>query len=453
MNIPIEIVANILKFNENKHLICKELLKYYNNTIRYENIDFFSIFFEKANIVFKSYFFSSLKLNLINKKQLPDTPECLLWSKINNVIIEKKKIIYDDSYDEEINCLPQFIKKIQFGFKFNKSIDNLPDCIDTLIFGEAFNQEINKFPEGIRKLYFGSSYNKKLILPNNINTLHLGNNFSKKIENLPNNLKSFGVNYFTLNLIKKQKFLKTLKITSYFEKIDKIYIPSSVDTLILMCRYEGVIPNNVCKINYLLCTNDIPISNKYVKHIANYCSDTFPNKLISVNFNHYFNKSIDFFPQTLKKIVFGFYFNVSLTELPDSLEHLELGHKFNSDIILPKNIKYVKFGFVFNNIVDIPQSVETLIFGYCFNKNFIIPDNLVELRLGINYRKKIKCDIPISLKHLEIEYNSLRYFENSLNNLLTFNLKNAENKEIYTTLKKLYSMTEYGIHTTVYAKQ
>ena len=72
MNIPIEIVANILKFNENKHLICKELLKYYNNTIRYENIDFFSIFFEKANIVFKSYIhiLSFLLLLFIGKEYI-----------------------------------------------------------------------------------------------------------------------------------------------------------------------------------------------------------------------------------------------------------------------------------------------------------------------------------------------------------------------------------------------
>lgn len=453
MNLPIEIIANILKFNENRYLICKELLKYYIITIRYDDIDHFSIFIEKANVQFKSYHFKSLKLNLINKNQIAGTCECLLWSKINNVNIEKKKIIYDDMYNDIIPNLPKFIEKIQFGFAFNKTIDNLPDNINTIIFGEAFNQEINKFPEEIRKIYFGCSYNKKLFLPDNINTLHLGNNFSKKIENLPNNLKSFGVNFFTLNLIKKQKFLQTLKITSYFEKISEVCIPESVNTLILMCRYIGSIPNNVSSINYLLNTNEIPLSNTYVKHITNYCSDTFPNKLRSVSFNHYFNKSINLFPQTLKKIVFGFNFNMDLIELPESLEHLELGHKFNTNIILPKNIRYVKFGFDYNKSVDIPCSVETLIFGYCFNKIFIIPDNLVELRLGINYRKKINCNIPISLKHLEIEYNSLCYFENSLNNLLTLNLKNGENKEIYTKLKKKYTVTEYCIHTTLFVKE
>lgn len=418
MSLPNEVIANIVKDNENSYSISKDIsnalpIKF----IRYEELDYHK-HLNKVNILYQNCIYFNIN---------PKIDDYNLVQKTNKMTMRKNYIEFDDSFNENLDILVNYkLKVIKFGFIFNKSVDNLPDCINTIIFGEAFNTEIHNFPILLKKIYFGYSFNQDLNLPKGITTLHLGNNFNKNIKNLQSNLISFGINYYTLNLTKNQKSLKTLKITSYFDEINNIYIPDSVTELLLVCKSGFDIPNHINKVYSGYIKNDVLDLPESITHMNNCKMKILPVNLVEVEFNHYFNSEILFFPETLKKIKFGYKYDFPLDNLPESLEHLEFGDNFNSSLSLPNNLSYLKLGFNFNKKLVLPIYLEYLEFGYCFNKKIkfskniktlifgnlynqelFLPPFINKLKLGTFFDNKITFTNPENMKHLEINFDSI----------------------------------------------
>jgi hypothetical protein len=87
-----------------------------------------------------------------------------------------------DSFNQEINNLPENILYLSFGNSFNQNIDNiwlkLSNNLTHLILGDSFNQNINKLPENITHLTLGYEFTQNI-------------NINNQMLKLPNKLTNF----------------------------------------------------------------------------------------------------------------------------------------------------------------------------------------------------------------------------------------------------------------------
>lgn len=142
-----------------------------------------------------------------------------------------------DEFNQELNFLPQNLKKITFGFNFKHNIkpNDLPETIESIILGYIFNIKMTKYPKNLR--YF-----------------ELGRNFSQNLDNLPNGLTCLVINErFQQTLINLPNTLKTLKFDDFAEFNKELVLPDSLENLVLGKYFKNNlknIPNNLKTIKF-----------------------------------------------------------------------------------------------------------------------------------------------------------------------------------------------------------
>ena len=91
------------------------------------------------------------------------------------------------------------VNKIKFGNTFNSNVNDIPEHILTIEFGNNFNRTVNNLPKKLQNLTLGSSFNNKIDkLPQNLLTLTLHYSFNDKMDKFPQNLKNLTFRYVGL---------------------------------------------------------------------------------------------------------------------------------------------------------------------------------------------------------------------------------------------------------------
>lgn len=144
-------------------------------------------------------------INLTNSQN-----EIIMYSKFENIYlwpyglpmdkkfieileVEQASIIeFKPSFNYDISCLPNCIKKIIFPINsdFNQPLTNLPLELEELELYDKFNQPLNYLPHGLKRLIINSDFNHPIDnLPNTLEYLEIRGEFNHSLDNLPNNLK------------------------------------------------------------------------------------------------------------------------------------------------------------------------------------------------------------------------------------------------------------------------
>ena len=124
------------------------------------------------------------------------------------IVNSKKKIIFTDSFDEELShellAFLQNFEIVEFGFNFNQNIDKLPDNIEELKLDAKFNTPVTKWPSQLQTLKFEAwdyladgfcIFNHKLQnLPTELKELMIGTFYNQNINDLPDSIEKL---YFT----------------------------------------------------------------------------------------------------------------------------------------------------------------------------------------------------------------------------------------------------------------
>lgn len=185
------------------------------------------------------------------------------------------------------------------------------------------------------------------------------------------------------------------------------------------------------------------------KHF-NYKLPALPETLIHIKFDHDFNQPIMKLPSRLKYLEFGYLYNHKLPKIPPSLLTLMFGYCFNQILTrLPKNLQHLTLGGEYNwNISKFPHKLKELyiyrakdftltqipsqlthlsvndyygkikylsssITHLEWNCNQKLPElhyGITHLTLGHIFNQEIQCDLPISLKYLNMNYNAKHKF-------------------------------------------
>ena len=135
---------------------------------------------------------------------------------VDNLPIHITHLTFGNNFNRKTNNLPKNITHLTFGENFNQKVNNLPICTTHLTFGRDFNQETNNLPKNITHLTFGNNFNQNINnLPEKITNLIFGNNFNKKINKLPENII-----YLTLRIddMMHTSFIEKRIIFSSFEQ-------------------------------------------------------------------------------------------------------------------------------------------------------------------------------------------------------------------------------------------
>ena len=100
-------------------------------------------------------------------------------------------LTFGKEFNQRVN-LPN-IKYLQIDCNNIDIIENLPNSIEEIIFGMWFNLKLQNLPNSIKKIsfYYDSRYNNELnCLPEFVEYLELGKDYDKKITKFPLNLKT-----------------------------------------------------------------------------------------------------------------------------------------------------------------------------------------------------------------------------------------------------------------------
>ena len=96
-----------------------------------------------------------------------------------------------------------------FERSFNQSINNLPDSIKFLKLSENFNLQINKFPKNLKFLVLNYEFNQPLKIPEGLEYLILGEKFNHSIC-LPKSIVNYSISNpdydFQTNYEDKKKY-------------------------------------------------------------------------------------------------------------------------------------------------------------------------------------------------------------------------------------------------------
>ena len=101
-------------------------------------------------------------------------------------------IEFKPSFDYDISCLPNCIKKIIFPINsdFNQPLENLPPTLEEIELYDRFNQPLDFLPYSLKRLIINSEFNHPLDnLPDTLEYLEIRGEFNHPLTNLPSKLK------------------------------------------------------------------------------------------------------------------------------------------------------------------------------------------------------------------------------------------------------------------------
>ena len=275
---------------------------------------------EKNVIIFDPSFNEELNLS-----SLPTNYNQIIFSDYNlnyNLFeaFENNNFVYFEylrsDFDQPVSNLPYGITHLTFGFHFNQSVSNLPYGISHLTFGECFNQPVDALPPTITHLTFNmySIFNHTISnIPTSITHLSLGQAFNQPVDNIPSS-----ITHLTIGILFNQSISN---------------LPSSIQYLTLGC--------------------DLPISNLpfSIRNLTlfwyfNHPVDALPYSITHLTFDDgAFNQPIDLLPSSITHLTFGHYsmFNQSLNNLPINLEYIELSPMYKNKILnIPPKLSAIK---------------------------------------------------------------------------------------------------------------
>ena len=387
-------ILNLSKFKKLYKLNCS------NNNITkiivIKNLTDINCSHNKIVKVSDKLFFSSQNNILTNPIEEIEYPFDINMGLFGNTV---KKIIFNYSFNDQVDNLPNELKILVFSNKFNKTVDNLPNCLKEIYFGYDFNQFVDNLPASLELIVFGLL-------------------FDNTIDNLPSGIKEIKFNdLYLYHDGEESKFNKNINSLPY--NLEKIILPNNFNSTILN------FPPNLKYLDFGKSYNQ-PINN-------------LSNSLKVLIFNEKFNNFINNLPPELIHLTIknkSFDINNIKTFFPDSLTNLYISSNIFELINLEniqnvKNIKIYNFNdTIYNNhkftkhkILDkLKNSYFTdIVLDYnnfsTPNLNYILqdmPDSIQSLKIIYdkhNYRIKTS-NIPYGLKKFEI--NGIIYNQNKL---------------------------------------
>ena len=130
---------------------------------------------------------------------LPENLTYLAFGKSFNQYVELPNslthLTLNNNFSYSINLA--YIKYLNINCNNTDLIENFPNSLEEIIFGKNFIQPIYKFPNKIKRLVFlHDNYNQDLNnLPDSVKKIRLNKNYNKQILNIPNNLKLIKCHY------------------------------------------------------------------------------------------------------------------------------------------------------------------------------------------------------------------------------------------------------------------
>lgn len=370
-------------------------------------------------------------------------------------LINLKVLVFDDNFNEYIDCYPQQLEELILGMKFNQSLDNLPESLKLLriIKYDTFQ---NKYPiipfEKLKYKFdeYGFGYYKK---------------YQYNLLNLPKNLEELAfsfINETDINLTKLKK-LKKLMLHSLpelpnnieqlvFNKfIKEVNLPKKLTRLI--CDYFSEFNENIDfelnNLTYLKLNNSFnqPLNNlpdklRYLNLASKF--DNYFNSVENIEelyLDEEFNTDINYFLINCKKLKIlniNEKFDQKINYLPNTLEKLILDCKYNKSIpIIPNSLLLLKLQYynlsLTNNIFDINNNLTEIDFGYNFNqkieKYLLALINLKKLTFGDNFNQIVN-HLPINLKELVIGNSFNKRIDHLPINLEILVIGNSFNKKV-----------------------
>lgn len=203
-----------------------------------------------------------------------------------------RRFVIDVLDNDSLAALKNIRKKIDIPYL---QINNIARECDNLI---------NCLPNGIDILNIGyNCWNKKINnLPNSLKSLTMFCNTYEDCLNLPHGIENLtiGLETTTINLSNLSSSIKSFKLINDGFDIDINCIPKSINTLILFNCYDSCIPieNTLEQVQYLCIKNNNPWSVSQVLKKFNNCIDL---KLDLLDYNDELLSSIS---STVKKITF-----------------------------------------------------------------------------------------------------------------------------------------------------
>lgn len=153
---------------------------------------------------------------------------------VMNLLKNYKKVQFDNSYNSNIDWLPEGITDVNLGMNFNQPLDNLPHTVKRIRNSKynnvglcGFNQSLDFLPIGLEELIieFSIVFNHPINnLPPGLKKLHLySQEFNNTLNNLPDSLEYIYIRTFDYNNTQKlPSQLKTIKIVEYRRNVEDL---------------------------------------------------------------------------------------------------------------------------------------------------------------------------------------------------------------------------------------
>jgi len=151
---------------------------------------------------------------------------------------EKKTLILTGSSNYTNEKLAEIVQKynvnsLVFDYYHNENIDSIPNSIKKLVLGKCFNKPIDNLPIGLEELQINYRFNQSLdFLPCSLKILTIKDfppeeisNFQQGLDNLPSNLKELCLPYLSYSLKRFNnlpKNLEKIKIGSDYKYIQEL---------------------------------------------------------------------------------------------------------------------------------------------------------------------------------------------------------------------------------------
>lgn len=258
----------------------------------------------------------------------------------------------------KIICKDGLIRfKNTFNSPFTNAMLEYFKNYDKIELSDNFCHSIDDLPDNIREIKFNKSYNEYVNkYPAKLEILIVNENYNRKLDNLPDGLQILNFVYFS----------------KYNWKMDNL--PESLRILNLPYEYN--------------CENGL---------------DNLPERMDTLIVNGY-NSNINFgkLPKNLREISLDYWDN-DLINLPDNLEKLfvQSGPNLKLDK-LPVNLKKLEINGFNGNLDNLPIGLKMLCIGNANIPLDFLPETLEFLRIPYRYYDYDLCNLPRSLKLLQV---------------------------------------------------
>lgn len=284
--------------------------------------------------------------------------EPILYVKCNQIDRYKKlnyKVIVNDIVDgldlKDVINSGLYVIGLQFTDSFNNNVDNLPETIKYINFGKFFNRPINNLPKNIISLKFSKQ-----------------SQFGHPLDKLPPKLKILEFENYAAYGHSLQNLPKSLKILSTPPRITGVKcLPENLKKITFHGFFDGNVDNLPKKLKYLELgwhfsnnLDHLPKTLKILKISGGWYKNELnklPNSLIYLSFDRFteFDKKLDNLPKSLKYLKLGEKQNYKsyLNDLPPMLKTIFVyNHHCAKEIIKLSNNREILIKNINENIDD-----------------------------------------------------------------------------------------------------